>query len=778
MIKKTTLSLLIIILSIVVNAASLKGKIQNHNQALEYFTAAILSSQDSSILTGGAFMDGYFEFPNLKVDKCLLQISCVGYQTITKPIDFRQNSSIDIGTIQMKNLELKEVIVRAKRPTFRQVEGLLVINVKGTSLSQAGDLFDALKRSPGLIVDNNNNISVLGKGTPIVFINNREVKNKAEIESLQSDDIASIEIDRNPSAEYSASGKAVVRIKTKKITKDKINLQLYHRSYLARKYSTSNGIQLGNKIGKTTSFINYSYTDYKYKSYKDAYEINTQENYIIENRKHSIIQAHSLSHNLFASINQEIGAKHNLGFQYSYFSKEDNLDSDADQSITKTDEEERLRNILASTLENNDLETYNLNYEFKIDSLRSLSLVADYSKNKDKSREDINEKNLTTNSDLKTLLNNRNDYDIYSGKVDYQTPIFKFVNLQSGIKLSKVKNNGKSISTDKDSNSENYNTEDKINDRITAAYFTLNRKFKRANLKGGLRYEYTNTDISSSGTSVLDSTYGNWFPSFLINKKFSDQLDLTLSYSKKIDRPRFSELSTDVTYLDSLSYSVGNPSLKPTISHNLDLSLNLFRRLSVNLTYSNEKNARIMGAINDKGNPDIVKYTPVNIDKAEYLSANIDYSYSGKKFNSTLSLGGEKPFIDIPYLGEIRKIRKASWYFQANNDYSITNRTTVFMNFWYMSSKKDLMTDWDNVYKLSVGMNTSFFDKKLNVGLLANDILNSSDSAYKDIYGNIMSGAIYDFDSSWVRISIKYNFNDFKGKIRKKSASESELNRL
>jgi len=96
MIKKTTLSLLIIILSIVVNAASLKGKIQNHNQALEYFTAAILSSQDSSILTGGAFMDGYFEFPNLKVDKCLLQISCVGYQTITKPIDFRKNSSIDI----------------------------------------------------------------------------------------------------------------------------------------------------------------------------------------------------------------------------------------------------------------------------------------------------------------------------------------------------------------------------------------------------------------------------------------------------------------------------------------------------------------------------------------------------------------------------------------------------------------------------------------------------------------------------------------------------------
>jgi len=158
--------------------------------------------------------------------------------------------SFDIGIIRMDNISLGQMNVIAKRPVFRQNEGKLVIDVKGTVLSEAGDLFDVMRRSPGLIVDNDNNITVFGKGSPIVFINNREVTNKTELESLRSDDISSFEIDRNPSAEYSASGMAVVRIKTKKITKDQLRLQIYNQTYLLRKTSTVSGVKLINKTVK------------------------------------------------------------------------------------------------------------------------------------------------------------------------------------------------------------------------------------------------------------------------------------------------------------------------------------------------------------------------------------------------------------------------------------------------------------------------------------------------------------------------------------------------
>ncbi|MDZ5726905.1 outer membrane beta-barrel family protein, partial [Acetobacterium sp. K1/6] len=299
------------------------------------------------------------------------------------------------------------------------------------------------------------------------------------------------------------------------------------------------------------------------------------------------------------------------------------------------------------------------------------------------------------------------------------------------------------------SNQENYKTQDQIKDGTVASYFTVEKDFNQFKLQGGLRFEYTNTDIRSDEKTVLDSTYGNWFPTLLVNRKFSEKLDVTLSYAKKIDRPNFNELSTDITYFDSLSYSVGNPEIKPSLSHNIDFTLGLFRVISVNIGYRYEKNARILSALTSESNPDIVKYTPVNINKAQYFSANIDYNYSLKKFTSTISLGGEKPMMEIPYLNTARKIRKASWYFQTNNDYSITDKTSVFANFSFSSNSEELMTYYDRTYKLSLGFNTSFFEKKLQLSLLANDILNSSDNAWEDRYDNIIAGSIPDHDNTF-----------------------------
>jgi len=759
---------------------NIKGLVHDHNnEPLAYFTVSLLNPSDSSIISGGVFVDGYFEFTDLKQEKYLLKISSLGFQTVFQPVGFGQDETIDLGTIQLKTLELDEVVIRAQRPVFRQEAGKLIVNVKGTSLSEAGDLFDALKRSPGLIVDNNNNISIPGKGTPIIFINNREVQNKAELESLQSGDISTIVIDRNPSAEYSASGKAVVRIRTVKITREQFNLELFNRSYVARKYRNVSGIRLNNRMGKTSGFLSYNYANQDSKNYEDSYEINQQDNYTIDNRTHTVRDAKEDNHNLFASVDRKISDRSTVGFQYSYVSKDKNRTIDADQRINKTGEEETKRKIFKDIEENNDLQTFNLNYELNIDSVRSLTVIGDYSRVEYRSTEAIDEQSIKTGSHLRTFIDNTNDYDIYSGKADYKTPLFSSIFLQSGVQLSKVKNEGTAISTDQDLKLENFRTADQIDDRIAAAYFNLDHRYGSLNLKCGLRCEYTKTEIVSDGQQVVDSTYGNWFPSFSVNRKFSDHLDFTLSYSKKINRPGFDELSTDITYFDSLSYSVGNPAVRPAISHNVDLTLGLFHSLSLNLGYRYEKNSRVLSVVNDEKNPNIIKYTPVNISKAEWLFANLDYHYSGKKFNSSIGLGGEKPFVEIPYLGDDRKVRAFSWYFQTSNDFAVTGKTKVLARFSYHSSKEDLMTHFGRWYNFSLGVNTSFLKKKLEVSLLANDLLNSSDGRWEDKYGRIIAGLDPDYDNTWLRLSVKFNFNHFKGSlVRKKSASDNELNRL
>lgn len=84
---------------------------------------------------------------------------------------------------------------------------------------------------------------------------------------------------------------------------------------------------------------------------------------------------------------------------------------------------------------------------------------------------------------------------------------------------------------------------------------------------------------------------------------------------------------------------------------------------------------------------------------------------------------------------------------------------------------------YDN-YNLSAGLNASFLDKKLKISLLVNDILDASETAWKDQYGNVESYSNQDKDQTYLRISVKYNINSYKGGIRKKTAGEDELNRM
>lgn len=745
---------------------------------VEYFTAAILNVADSNLVAGGAFIDGYFSFEDVKQRQCLVQIRCVGFRTITLPVDFSQFTDVDLGTILMESLELIEVSIVAKRPVFHQEGGKLLVNINGTSLSEAGNLIDALKRCPGLIVDNDNNITVFGKGSPIIYINNREVQNKSEIEVLQANDITGVEIDRSPSSQYSASGKAVVRIKTKSMIEKCVNLQLFNRSTFAREYRNTSGIQLNNKMRKTATFMSYSYENIPYKVYEDHYEINQQPDYMVNNHSESYRNSDSKIHNFFVRINQELNKHNNLGIQYSFVGRTRNGDTFADQYIDKTNTSEVHRNVVKKSNAKRNLQTLNVNYKLDFDSVRSLLVVADYSWVKDRSSEDIDENNLTGHSMLSSLISNQNKYRVYTGRIDYETPFFKMDKLKAGVKVAKVNNNGTAISIDQGSYQENYRIVDKIEDRINAGYFVLNEKLGDIKLEGGLRFEHTKTNITSEGTTVLDSSYNNLFPSILLSKTFSDQMNATLSYTRKIDRPGFNELSTDITYFDSLSYHVGNPSIRPTISDNIDLTIGLSRSLSVYFGYIHNINDRILSALNDENHPDIIKYTPVNIHYSDKLLTSINYNYNEKRLNSTLSCGVEQPFVKIPYLGGDRKINKLSWYVQSNNNITLSKTINFYLGFWYKSSNVDLMTVFRNSYNLSSGFDFSFFDEKLQVSLFINDILNSTDSYWEDRYGNIISGMKRDNDNTWFRFSAKYNFNHFSGGTKKQSSNQDELNRL
>ena len=59
-------------------------------------------------------------------------------------------------------------------------------------------------------------LQVIGKGTPIYYINGRKVQDISELQNLSSHDIKNVEVITNPGAQYDSQTNAVVRINTLK----------------------------------------------------------------------------------------------------------------------------------------------------------------------------------------------------------------------------------------------------------------------------------------------------------------------------------------------------------------------------------------------------------------------------------------------------------------------------------------------------------------------------------------------------------------------------------
>ena len=164
------------------------GKIVDEsNQPIEFANIVCLSLPDSTFIYGTiSDQDGKFTIPE-NSSKGILRISSVGYATTYKECKDR-----NIGTIFLHS--------------DTQLLGEVV-------LAKAGSANDVLGKVPGILKDKDS-FEVFGKGTPLIYINGREVRDKSELEQLSSEDIKHVELITNPGARYDATVNAVVRIQT------------------------------------------------------------------------------------------------------------------------------------------------------------------------------------------------------------------------------------------------------------------------------------------------------------------------------------------------------------------------------------------------------------------------------------------------------------------------------------------------------------------------------------------------------------------------------------
>ena len=775
---KYKLLLLFIIIANTLKAQSINGKIiDENNEALSYINVAIYQQQDS-ILVSGTISDpnGKFSLKNIECGIYTLSFSSVGYQTKKINLSIKETNDINLPNIILKqsNVTLGEVIVKAKQNPLTINKGIFTLNVNKSILKEQNSLFNILSFLPGVLASEDK-ITIIGKGTPLILLNDKEVKSLSELEILNPKQIKEVSIDSHPSAEYSSKYSSVIRISTIDMLKDHISSQITHVSTFGRKYTNREAININISHKKWSSYFSYQFKDTQSnKESTNEYEIYNTDNNSLTGNSESYTHDwnHSKAHDIIYGTSYKFDQTNSIDLQYilginnqnNRESTKENLSFNNNKSTNTTSqkisEKDQLHNIL-------------LMYKHKINAEDFFSLTGGYIYST------ITPKNsILTNNESQNLIAGNNNYNAITFEGNFKHNIFKDYNLQFGGKYINILNNGNSSSTDIDKDISLYNNNTSLKDALAAFYFTLAHQFGKLYTNIGVRGEYLISNYKQDNYNLYKNHDIQFYPSLNMEYTFNPNILFSLGYANKSKRPSFSQLSPLIRYVNSMLYETGNPNLKIMNAHNAYLTCILYNKFVFEFNYTYKKDLPMYVF---QPNPNIegsLVNSPINVNSSYYQTS---ISYSDKLGIYTFAYNGTIlwDMTKIPYLKGQEIPVKPLFHLDAVNQFDIFNNTKLFCYFTLASSYNTLGSKIEPTYDLTIGFLQTFFkDKRLQLVISGRDLLHHSQSNTRSYYKNVYSWQTINPDSRKFTISIKYNLNNFRNLFHKNDGNADELSRI
>ena len=235
--------------------ARIDGRIVDAEGAPLYpVNVVLLYAADSTLSRGGITdEDGTFSFQNLGAATYRVQVSLIGYETYnTEPIELTLGQALTLTDITLNEdlLLLDQVEVNAERELIEVQPDKTVLNVQGSINSTGSTALELLRKAPGVVVDNNDNIILSGKNGVKIYIDGKPsplstADLATQLRNMQASEIDAIEIITNPSARYEAEGNAGI-----------INIRLRRDKSLGVNSTADLGYSYGNraKYNANTTF--------------------------------------------------------------------------------------------------------------------------------------------------------------------------------------------------------------------------------------------------------------------------------------------------------------------------------------------------------------------------------------------------------------------------------------------------------------------------------------------------------------------------------------------
>ena len=460
------------------------GKVVNENGTpLEYANAVLLQKIDSS-LVDGAVTDslGYFSI-QAKKGEYLLKISFLGCQT--QIIDVQNESISTIALIQDTNI-LQEVTVTAARPVVKMENGGISTEIQNSYLQNLGTAQEVLGQLPFVNAEKEK-ITVFGKGEPLIYINNKLVRDNSEIEQLNSNRIKKVTVITNPGAEYDASIQSVIRIETLRQQGDGLSGDMMFRTVINRKFSHNETANLNYRHKKWDIFGMF-----RYGKTGDLVEIEmtqkTQSNSTVTDVRQSGVQVMNQQY-----YRSNIGTNYVFNDNHSAGMKFQNTGTfvfdfllDADFTAFKNNVlNEQFHNALYA--ENKPVSNYlNIYYQGKLAKWISAKLDVDYAGGSGFSGHTV--KNYRQDS-LETLQTaDKNNYELYAAKLTFTSSLWTG-ELNYGYELSQTTNNQQFNVLSKGESAYLNSTQNTSRQLLNALFFTFSKQAGKFSVNAAIRYE-------------------------------------------------------------------------------------------------------------------------------------------------------------------------------------------------------------------------------------------------------------------------------------------------
>ncbi|WP_081211502.1 outer membrane beta-barrel family protein [Salegentibacter sediminis] len=738
------------------------------------YATVVINDMEGNLISGNTSDgDGSFVIEKLPAGKYMLQVQFMGYKTFNREIDINsRNSNINIGKIYLKPdvAMLDGVTVVAERTTIEQRVDRKVINVGKDLTTTGASASDIMNNIPSVSVDQNGNIALRGNSNVKILIDGRPTNMDAAqlLRQIPSTSIKSIELITNPSAKHNPEGMSgIINIVLHKNAKDGFNGNLDAGVTIGENTRYNSSLDLNYRKGKFNFFGNFGAQWGERFNFGRIYltEDNYRQNFDLDFKRRSLL--------FKVGVDFYLNDRNTFSF-YTNQNPFEGGPKGALQLLYPNNPENNLTQNLDLYFENQN-STYNFVFDHKFnDEGHKILLESNYNYfDEDENSSftfDGNTGNLAAYRDH--VKNKRENLTL---NLDYENPLNEHSKLEMGAEARILDTDNAFTTTNVEMNNATY----QFKRDIYSFYTTYGQNFEKWSYQLGARLENFKVNAIYNGEEVFTDDYLNLYPSGSITYTPGEKNTYQLSYSRRVDRPGFSQVNP-IREVSSPRLTVsGNPDLQPQFTNSLEF--NYTRKfetkgsISAGIFFRNINDEISQVFVEDPNDPGSLLLSFANLEDNNSYGLELSTNYKFTKWwstNSSFEVYSQqlKGLVGTDYL----EMDNTAFTARSSHNFKASEHLSFQLFGFYRGKSKNLQMDMEPMYFMNAGGRYSFWEDKASLSLNFNDIFNTQEFSF--INGRPMpQEGRFKGESQTVYLGFSYRFGGGKNKaLQRKQRDDNQ----